>query len=299
MCDVAKKFEEWGEWLCGGDVHSIQQQIFRMMWNAAVFNLIRKARELALEDGKGEVQHNWAISQFILTAYFETQSITIRRLLDKGSPRGNKNREVYSLWRLLTDIENNCDLLTRENILTNTGCPYDYESALSELHQRDISGPELARISFSEEMHGRIDSLTATGASSRKPDDTVKPEAIEILTRRLSQCQEMCDYVNKFVAHPATPESRRKKKADDIRITLGKISEAHRILCQTAAFIATNVLGEHFDHFVVESARDVFENLTIPFASEEVLAQLHEEWDTYKCNAEKWAHWNWQAELCG
>jgi len=284
MCDIAGKFEEWRDQLCGGDVHSVQQQIFRMMWNAAVFNLVRKARELALHDGEGEVQHNWAVSEFILTGYFETQSLGIRRLLD---PR----RDVVSLKRLVTDLEKAVHLLTRRNILAAAECPYDYEEVIEGPDHHGVSGPELAKTAFSEEMHARIDSLTGVEATARSPDDKVRPEVIKRLKCRLNQCDEIYTYVTKFFAHAATQDSRDKKNADEIKLTLRKISEVHRILCENTAFIAKSILGLPFDQFLVLYTRDVFENLTAPMASEETVPQLREEWESYERTTREWANW--------
>lgn len=289
MCEQAKMFEKWKKWLCGEDVHSVQQQIHRMMWDGAIFSLVRKARELAPRNQDDEVQWNQPISEFILKAYFETQAMAIRRLLDHRD-------DVISLARLVDDIEKNQHRLTRKKILIAAGCLYDHE----DVDEPGVSGPELVQATFAEEMHSRIDVLTGVNASERTRGDKVKPEVVELLRERVAKtegaCADISTYVDKFLAHCATAESRKKKDADDIKLTLDKISEAHRTLCETAAFIAKYLLGENFGQFVISAGHDVFEHLTTPLATAEALPVLQQEWGNYEANTKQWADWNWQNE---
>jgi hypothetical protein len=197
---------------------------------------------------------------------------------------------------LLGDVKKNCHLLTRQKILETLGYPYDYESEMAKLRKSGRSGGDFVKCACSEEMHGRIDALAGVNKSARAPTDAVRPAVIDLAERRLCQCQEICTYVDKFLAHPATAESRLEKEADKIKLTLRKISNAHRILCQSAAFVANSILGQCFGQFLVTSARDVFENLTVPLASEEAVPQLRAEWDRYKRDTEEWAKWDWQSQ---
>ncbi len=294
MCKPAQIFKNWREWLCGEGVHSIQQQIHRMIWDAAVFNLVKKARDLAPKNGAGDVAWNPAISEFILSTYFETQAMAIRRLLDRRN-------DVISLGRLVENLGKNRHILIRENILVAADCFYDYEDILKQCHQTHTFGPEFAKARFSEQMHTRIDTLSGVDSSKRKPTDKVRPQVIEMLNGRVDKssgiCSEIDTYVNKFFAHCATQKSRGEKEADGIKVTLGKVFEAQRVLCETAAFIAEYILGESFGQFVVLRAYDVFGHLTTPLAIEEVLPDLQEEWHSYEASTRQWADWDWQAEL--
>ncbi len=293
MCKQAVMLKKWKEWLCGEDVHSVQQQIYRMMWDAAVFNLVKKARELAPKNEDDDVQWNQPISEFMLKAYFETQAMAIRRLLDCRD-------DVTSLGRLVKKLKENQHLLTRENILMGADCPYKYKDVLEQRNESGISGPELARAGFAEAMHIRIDVLTGVDMAKRKPTDRVNPEVVELLRARVAKtegtCADISTYVNKFLAHCATAESRKNKDADDIKLTLGKISEAQRTLCETAAFIAKYLLGEDFGQFVVSAGHDIFEHLTTPLATKEALPVLQQEWEDYETNTQRWADWDWQSE---
>jgi len=50
--------------------------------------------------------------------YAATQVLAIRRLQDEGS-------DVFSLQRLLNDIQQQRDMITRENFVAHDGKPYD------------------------------------------------------------------------------------------------------------------------------------------------------------------------------
>lgn len=293
MCKPVQIFEEWRGWLCGEDIHSIRQQVHRMIWDAAVFNLIRKARDLALKDKEGNVAWNPAISEFILSTYFETQAMAIRRLVDRRD-------DVISLGRLTEGLGKNQHILIRRNIIEAAGCPYDYEHILKQCQQRSTFGVEFSKAKLSERVHAGIDALSGVDYSNRKPGGKVGSRVIKMLSDRVDKSSKICGevdtYVNKFFAHCATAKSRQIEKADDIELTLGKIWEAQQVLCETAAFVSEYILGENFGQFLVLRAYDVFEHLTTPLATDEALPTLQEEWNDYEASTQQWADWDWQAE---
>jgi hypothetical protein len=85
MCDQPKeKLDQWREWLLGDDVHSIRNQIHTMLWDYAVFQTINEARRYAPRDAEGHAQLNRMVHTFINRAFFETQAMALRRLLDPG-----------------------------------------------------------------------------------------------------------------------------------------------------------------------------------------------------------------------
>jgi hypothetical protein len=144
-----------------------------------------------------------------------------------------------------------------------------------------------------------MDALTGVDSSQRKPIDSVRPEIFEWLITRLNGCQEIFDYVNKFFAHSATPESRAQIGADEIKITLGKILETHKVVCETAAFIGMKILYRSHGNFLAIPQYDQFEHFEKPWATEETVNKLRSFWDEYRRSTDEWAEWDWRVEFNG
>jgi hypothetical protein len=232
MCDQLKeKFEEWKEWLLGDDVHSIKNQIHTMIWDAAVYQSINEARAYAATDAEGRLELNAMVHHFIDRGFFDLQMMAIRRLIDKESKPGK--RSVISLWRLLDDMKRHVSLLTRENIVACLRLPYDYEKARADVRKRytftndprspTLMGDDYKQCAFSEHAHKCIDALAGTYPSERSSNDVVRVSVIQWLKVRLEKCNTIYVYVNKFLAHSATPESRAQLMDEETKITLGQI----------------------------------------------------------------------------
>lgn len=291
MGDVKPKFEEWREWLFGEDTHSIQRQILNMIWDAAVFRTINEARNYSEIDENGEPQLNNMVHRFINHSFFQMQAIAIRRLLD-----GRK--DVVSIGRLINDIQRNCHLLTRRTLLDVLGYPYEYEKDLASCYRAAVKGkprPDILVYKHSQSIHKNIDSLAGVQSDQRSPDDSVRAELVAWLKRRLEGCWEIGNYVNKFVAHAATPESRAKINADELKITLGKLLDAHKIICEIAQLIGLRLLYHSYGNFLVVPQYDQFEHFEKPWVSESALPELNDYWQGYYKETMSWKDWDWQA----
>ncbi len=297
MCELKKKFEEWREWLWGEDTHSIRRQILNMIWDAAVFRSINEARKYPETDEDGQPQLNKMVHGFINHSFFQMQALAIRRLLDRETRKGKYS--VFSLYRLVHDMEQNSELLTRENILAALGYPYEYEKGLEDYYRARMKGkqPDHMKYVHSKSIHGSIDSLAGVPSDQRSPDDSVRAELIEWLKGRLEGCREIADYVNKFVAHAATPESRAVIDADELQITLGKLLDAHKLICETAQLIGLGLLYHSFGNFLVTPAYDQFEHFEKPWAPESALSELNNHWQEYYKETMSWKNWDWQKEF--
>lgn len=241
MCDLKAKIKEWEEWLVGNDTNSIRNQIYDMIWDSAVFQSINECRKYAPTNVKGEIEMNGVIHRFIDKCFFETQAIAIRRLLDK-----RRKDDVISLCKLVEDMEKHYHLLTRKNILDVHDYPYEYEQEKRRISDETfkkgpgphVMGKDYDRCQISEYTHKFIDSLAGVEPSKRSPDDCFRPQIFEWLKQHLSRCEEIRTFVNKFLAHSATSESRSYLKPQELDVTLGNILKAHKIICQTAIFIS-------------------------------------------------------------
>ncbi|UCG49068.1 MAG: hypothetical protein JSU94_04650 [Phycisphaerales bacterium] len=294
MCDLKAKLDQWKEWCFGNDVHSVSNQIHNMIRDSAVFQCINEARGHAPKDKNGEPKLNGTVHAFINRCFFQTQAMAIRRLLDR-------RQDVVSLRRLINDIQENCELLTRAGLLGAYGYPYDYEPERANLHGKYDQGHGqaaaggLIKCAHSKAIHGFMDSMAGVEPSRRKPDDRPREAVFRWLLKRLHECEAIVNFVNKYVAHSATADSRAKVNTD--MVTLGKILEAHRMLCETAEIVGMNILFQSHGNFLAIPQYDQFEYFEKPWATEGVVKELREFWDDYYKATGKWKDWDWQAEF--
>jgi hypothetical protein len=284
-----EKFKEWENILVGEDRHSIRNQIYEMMFDSVFFQCINESRKYAAKDDKGDIKQNKIIHYFINQSFFKTQLLSIRNLLDKEMSTGK--RSVYSLYRLVQDMKNNHELLTRKNILAVHNLPYDYEKAKADFDKNtDYTQRE---IGFSKLSHEQIDSMVGIAAGKRSPDDLIPVDILKQFDDKLASIEELCKYVDKFIAHSATPDSR-KAIPDEIKEPLDKISDAHKIICEMASFIGNNLLFYGFGDFLPIPQFDQFEYLDEPIASKETIEKLRGFWQKYRTETEQWYKWRYR-----
>ncbi len=285
------QFKEWKNILVGDDKHSIRNQICYMIWDCAFFQCINESRRYAAKDDKGNIKQNVMVHLFITQSFFKTQLLSIRKLMDKDFNRVQQNKPytVYSLYNLIEDIKKNSSLLTRKNILDAHDLPYDYEEAEKLFGQKTgyvVMGDD--PIELSKDFHRRIDSMTGVAADKRSPDDLVPNNILKQFDDKLASIDELCKYVDKFIAHSATPESR-KVIPDEIEGALGKVLNTHKIICETASFIGNNLLFCGFGNFLSTPQFDQFEYLDEPIASKETIEKLRKFWVRYYMETKQWA----------
>ena len=297
-----KKFSEWKNILVGSDIHTIRNQIYDMVFDSAIFQCINESRKYAAKNDKGNDKINKMLHYFINQSFFKTQLLSIRRLVDKDFNRiwQNKSYTVYSLYNLIEDMKKNSVLFTRENILAVHNLPYDYEKAMAKF-KNDIGykkGPfeSPQPIECSEDIHRRIDSIVGIKSDRRNRDDRVLNEySFKYFDDWLEISQELCDYVNKYIAHAATPESRFKVlDKDEIEGAFGKVLNAHKVICETARFIGNNLLFCGFGEILSISQYgqygqdDLFEYFDEPMASKKTIEKLKGFWEKYRMETEQW-----------
>jgi hypothetical protein len=304
MCDLKTKFKKWEEWLVGDDINSIKNQIHQMIWDSAVFQSIKECYKYAPKNEKGEIELNGVVYQFISRCFFETQAIAVRRLLDERN-------DVISLYRLVNDIEKNRHLLTRQNILAVHDYPYDYEQEKKRIYDEARGkippstcipmSQDYGKCYNSEYTHKFIDSLAGVDPSHRSPDDLIKPQIFEWLKQRFNRCEEISKFVNKFLAHSATFESRGNLNSPELDVNLGQILDAHKIICQTAIFIGRRmgILSEDkgIGDVLAIPNYDQFIHFDKSWASKETIGKLREFWYAYDMQTRRWHEWDWEDDF--
>jgi hypothetical protein len=297
------KREELRTWFnCPGppgenyDRNCIESQLCDMVWKAGAFRLINEARGFAkvAEDGTPELSP--LLHDLLNICFFESFAIAVRRLLDP-------DKNVYSLGRVLHEIEKSSSLFTRANILRAADRAYDFEKARAEwvqthpdprsLTQADIR--QLDRFDFSQRCHEAIDRLCGVHPEQRQPDDTIRKCAL-VQVRDSLETIKIC--VDKSIAHAATPESRKTKNADELKLTLGDLWAGLELICRVSSYVRTLLLGlpswDYLQYFRVQDLT----YLESPLITRDRLAMLRKEFEAYEEEVKSWGRWDLGLPFC-
>lgn len=295
--------QRWIDCLSGKDRHSILNQIYDLVWDAAAFRVINEGRKIAPRREKGGVQLNGLVYRLMDHCYFGSQMLAIRRLTDTYPlERDRGKHDVYSLCALLEDMQSHASQMTRANIFAAEGRDYDVESvkrkadayALEMVKKREEVYPEPRDLDWEglEQRHKEIDSLADVSADRRLQTDTVRPEILKCLKERVNgACDKFSLHVDKFLAHAASPKSRLDKSADDLVMTFGDLGRAQRTLCEVANFVGRYLLDEGVGSLLIVPQYNQFAYIDKPLVTTEGIAPLRDVWEAYEEETEKWSNW--------
>ena len=296
------KREVWVQCFSGKDRNSILNQIYQMVWNAAVFKVVNEARRIAPVNSKGQTEVNGMLHRFIDKCFFDSQFLAIRRLTDAAYELGDPKKGISSMVALLTDIKANASLITRENLFAVDGLEYNYETIqnreLEHVIEQSKSGVTTCWTSFKgsshdiKSRHEQIDVLCGVNPDQRKQFDTIQEIVLEHLIKRVKGASEEVNlHANKYIAHAATPESRGYVKADEVAVTLGHLWDAHKIICQVANFVDIYILSRASHSFLPVPQYNHLEfidkSLVPPAGAEE----LSKAWHEFHKETDSWGSW--------
>lgn len=296
------KRELWIECLSGKDRNSIFNQIFDMVWNAAVFQVINEARKIAPENEEGQKEINGMLHYFIDECFFDSQFLTIRRLTDPAYELRHPKKGIFSLLALLNDMRQNIALFTRENLFVAEGLEYDYD--VIEKRAQEFSAEQLRngnRVYWTPRdldswplklRHEAIDGLSGVSAEQRKPSDVVRIKVLDYLIKSLKDASiDINLYATRYIAHLATPQSREGYKADGASITLGHLWDAHKVICQVANFVDSHMLTGSGHSFLAVPQFNNFEFIEKPLVSNSNIEVLNRAWDDFSKETSSWGSW--------
>jgi len=288
---------KWIEWLHGEDPHSISRQISSMLWDYALFLSVNELRRVADAEPEKEVGFNGPVIRLFDAGFATTQAVAIRRLIEK--PKKDPKWAVISLRGVLSEIEKNLDLMTRENYVCYDGLPYDYGAVhkkwLSSLpvtksgvHSGSLptSGPDA--FPMSERVHKNFDILAQVHPKKRSRKDLIKIEVLEYLESELIKCENVKKYVDKFIAHAAAPETRASLSEEEKNLTLERLKTCHKTIYQVASFISGQLLWESNLGGLPVPQYDHLKNLDKRWTTPKKLENAHKEWDKYEKEVSKW-----------
>lgn len=311
-CDVAdkgklrryrEKRDLWVEILSEDEEHSIISQINQMIWNDAVFRVINHARKLSAKGSKEGAEINGTISEFIDQSYVATQLLAVRRL-SESSKRGDE----ISLKRLIRDMKENSDLITRETYVSHDGLPFDpgpvkrkfFEELPSPKHGSAIggihtSGPKAWRLA--ERAHAGFDMICSGKPLHTNRGQQVDPRVFDRLVKHLGACSTFEMIASKFIAHAADHVSRDKLSNNQRSVTLAQITRCHQAICRVAAFLYGPVLFIGGFSLLPHAQYGHLKYLDRPWVTAEDLKKLEAYWYRHNQSVEGWTSGDWIEKL--
>jgi len=291
---VEQAWNNWIHCLKGDDKNSIFQQITMMIWDTAIFRLIVESRQIQIEKNPDKPAVNGALHSFIDRNYFQAQAAYIRRLTDRSSGLMGQ-RGVYSLYALISNMLSYRDELTREMFFRIRNMQYDYEEIREK--EKDFIRKQPPGKGFfvpSEydwesiaEAHHTFDRLCENSSKDRSLTDRINERVFNRLQERLSACQVVTKFVDKFVAHSATLESRSTQNTTESTVTFKHIWEAHQIIFEVAEFLSLILLSEGHMALAIENM-GFFQYWETPMFEKAEVKRLRSAFESYRKETENW-----------
>jgi hypothetical protein len=287
----------WSDCLRGEDENSIFRQISVMIWDTAIFRFVLESRQTQVEKNPDNPSLNLSLHAFIDRNYFQAQAASIRRLADKSSYGLTGKRGIYSLHSLIDDISKRRLELTREAFFELRHTPYDY--TIVQQRERDFIAQQAkeSRLAFrippefdwevSADAHATFDRLCGTSAQNRKHQDVIAEKVFARLKDKLNSCNDVTNYVDKFVAHSATPESRAVANTDSAKITLKHIWDAHQTIYEIAEFLSGVLFAEGHAPLAWKSP-NLFDNWETPLLESQHIDRLEKAYQEFEEETNKW-----------
>jgi len=278
-----------------------------MLWYDVTYRVINECRRMAPPAAEGGVQLNGLIHDFIDRCFFRTQSLAIRRLVEKNPER--RGRDVISLRRLLDDIRASAHLLTRGNMFEADGLPYDYSAQKTRAQEDAARRRADARAKgkggwfldseleqawhVPADLHQDFDRMSRTAECERSPSDMIDPCLLDALEARLEPCIGVTTYVNKLVAHAAHPSNRDAVPERERTLCLARIYECHEALCLVASSVSVHILRQSPGCFLAVPLFDQFAYIERPWVAPENVSVLQQVWDQQYSRVKEWSRPGW------
>ena len=275
--EYRQKRIQWVNWLEHDESHAILPLISKLVWNDVVFRFLAR---VAKQDTSSPLR-NALLAESVIDGYFATQTLAIRRLMDRG-PR----EDVISLRRLIADVRQHEYLLTRENYVSHDGLPYDCKEAERRVWRlREGGGPFWGETigpdayEPSKRAHEYFDRLVGASPETRSRTERIPSAVLDRISTWIDKpgIDELVKWTHKFLAHGADRHSRRVFDLDSAEPSLLKITNAIRCLAHASEAIAS-LFGSGFGELVPVAQFDIYEFLGPIVQSEANREELDRYW---------------------
>jgi len=104
-----------------------------------------------------------------------------------------------------------------------------------------------------EEAHKTFDKLSGKSPTTRQADDVINERVLVRLQDKLDTCKKIKMYVDKFIAHSSTPESRSIQNYKSTAITFKRLRDAHQAIFEVANFLSIILFSEEHMALAIEN----------------------------------------------
>jgi hypothetical protein len=234
LADYREKRGKWLSWYetGAGESNSLQDQWFAMLLSELSF---RVAREEGARDPTSMLNMP-LVAHLLSSGYFSSQVLATRRLLDR-------RKDVISLRRLIDDIRENRDLITREVYVS-----FDETAYAPELPELEIPGLQPANSPFSEwnrsrVRHERFDKLSKVTPENRARDNKIDESAFSRMDNWIesSGASNLITLSHKYLAHAA--EQRSINAAIPTGLSFAEVEGIQKAVVQSMRVIYDIILS--------------------------------------------------------
>jgi hypothetical protein len=295
--------DRWIRWFSDSTGPSIWGQVATMLWDDAVFRLVKAMWVRASASRDPAVGVNRAVLGLIGRGYIAAQATCVRRLVEKNPDVPAK--AVISLRRAIDDVEAHRDLITRENYVAHDGCPYDPAQAERREAARVLRGSTTS-LTFhsipsrgpgayltSELRHHNFDRMSRTSPDGRSRTDLIPRALFCKLRENFGGCESVVAYCDKVIAHTADPTQMNEPAKRRLARVSKRMGPCRKVLCQTASFVYSHVLDAGTHALMPIPGFYVLEFLERPWAAEARLPGLHASWERRVEGVKKWQATLW------
>jgi putative endonuclease len=108
------------------------------------------------------------------------------------------------------------------------------------------------------------------------------------LKSQIKKCDYIKNYVNKFVAHAAAPETRADLQDEEKAITLGRLESCYKTIYQVASFISGLLLWESSLRGLPVPQFDHLKDIEKRWVSPKNVGKAREMWQAFEKKISKW-----------
>lgn len=246
------------------DVHSIFNQYQEMIWNDTVYRTFNEARRLSEITNSKKTGISGTLIKLIDKNFFESQTMAIRRLTDPHEFR--PQRTVYSFPSIIEEIESFIDVFTRENYICYNGIPFNNSNL-----------PEWPDKGKHEERNKQFNRFS-TKASTGLRNDLLDIKILKELEKDLKSFELIRSYTNKYIAHAAAPDNRRKIDLELQNLSLQELEDSYKKIVKIGKVLG-DILDKYFLGEVATIPFDQLENWDMPLIIEVDKLRLYDYWD--------------------
>jgi len=203
--DMHQHWRAWQECVFSHDQNSLTNQFLTQNLDYAFFLMNHEDVRILQETFPKKPPINNGFQNMLTRAFFQYQLIGIKRLRDSEHSSLDGNNAVCSLHALIADINEARQELTRSfYIQLNTNYIQTEPIDLTDSKALPLAPTRL------EKVNSIFDRVSGTNAKNRSDQDVPLISYITCLTDQIKLTEPIFTIANKFSAHLATPDNRKK-----------------------------------------------------------------------------------------